>query len=78
MLQPTEEEVVELVDWINETMKGRARIRGIWRVETLDYSTTRDFKGVVVYFKNAVDAVHFQLMWTDSHQPVFGNFPNPK
>lgn len=77
MLQPQEEDVPELVEWINETMMGRAVVRAIWRVEVMDYCVIRDFKGVVVYFNNAIDSVHFQLMWTDSHTPVFGDFELP-
>lgn len=75
MLKLPETEVIGLLEWIEDTMKGRCRVWGIWCWEIREFTTTRLFKGLVIYFSNAIDAVHFQLMWTDSYQPVFGDLP---
>ncbi len=62
------------MEWIKDTMFGRAEVWGIWQHEVREFSTICDFKGLVVYFNNATDAVHFQLMWQDAYKPVFGDF----
>lgn len=58
-------EVTNFVEWVADTMPGRCIIRGVYAWEKFDYTIKRKFLGLVVYFRDAVDAVHFRLTWSD-------------
>lgn len=53
------------IEWLSDTMPGRCVIRGVYSWERLEFTIKRKFLGLVVYFRNSVDAVHFRLTWSD-------------
>jgi hypothetical protein len=74
-LETDETEVMSLVEWIKDTMESRCRVLGIWSWEEMEFRVVRQFKGMVIYFDDSTDAVHFRLMWNDicrDHVPSQG------
>lgn len=70
VLTVEDSEVTNFIEWVADTMPGRCVIRGVYAWERFDFTIKRKFLGLVVYFRNAVDAVHFRLTWSDFYAPA--------
>ena len=54
-----------LMQWLEDLMPGRFRINGVYSWCEEEFRVMRNFKGVVIYFCDIVDAVMLKLRWSE-------------
>lgn len=62
-------EIESCIDFLDVCLGKRSLVRGVFAFERHDWQIVRKFEGLVVYFGNEQDAIHFRLGWGEFHGP---------